>query len=151
MRLLKLGLLLTAGCVLLLGADAPTPTPADDLKTLQGDWKISLVVWKDRLPSISRLNEEGQSLKIEENRLMVDGKVVGTLTNDLPEVPQAKEVGWHINRLVLLTLPDGKGLWCSYRIEPTRVQLTYPHTTSCHRGSGQIVYLERPKKADPPQ
>ncbi len=27
-----------------------------------------------------------------------------------------------------------------------RVQITYPHTTLCHRGSGQVVYLERPSQ-----
>jgi hypothetical protein len=47
-------------------------------------------------------------------------------------------------RLLVLTLPHGKGLLCSYTIREGEIELAYPHTTSCHRGSGYIVYLRRP-------
>ncbi len=134
----------------LIGDEAQqTPSPAEDLKAMQGSWKVRSLYWSseenERLPKEARLNELQTALVIEGNRLIHDGKTVATLTNDLPSGPQHQEVGWQgFNRLLLLTLPDGKGMWCSFSFRESRLQITYPHTTSCHRGSGQIIYLERP-------
>ncbi len=133
------------------GDNEKKPTPADDLKAVQGSWTITDIYWPneadDRLPNEAGLNEKQIVLVIEGNRITQNGKTVATLTNDLPPVNQHKEVGWPgANRLMLLTLPDGKGLWCSYGFREKKLQITHPHTTSCHRGSGQVVYLERPSK-----
>jgi len=127
------------------------PTPADDLKAVQGSWTIADIYWpinaNQRLPNEAKLNEKRITLHIEGNRITLDGKTVATLTNDLPPGNQHKEVGWSgANRLMLLTLPDGRGFWCSYGFYDKQLQISYPHTTSCHRGTGQVVYLERPSK-----
>lgn len=131
-------------------ADEPKamPTPAEDMKAMQGSWKIKSLYWSsqknEQLPNEAKLNELETALAIEGNKILHDGKVVATLTNDLPPGPQHQEVGWQgFNRLLLLTMPDGKGIWCSYSFREGRLQITYPHTTSCHRGSGQIIYLAR--------
>lgn len=151
MRYMNAAGLLLLFAVAAIGADlSAKKSPADDLKALQGQWKIAAIWWpsddRDRLPKEARLNDEAGMLTIQGNQILHDGKTVATLANDLPSSAPHKEVGWSANRLVLLTLPDGKGLWCSYRIEEKRIQLTYPHTASCHRGSGQIIYLQRPAK-----
>ena len=76
---------------------------------------------------------------------MADGQLVATLANDLPFPTLHSEIGLPFYRLIMLTLPDGKAVLCSYKFhEDHRLELAYPHTTSCHRGSGQIVYLQRP-------
>jgi hypothetical protein len=126
------------------------PSPADDLRVMQGRWQLKSIYWpiddKWRLPKEARLNESDTALVIAGNKLLHDGKVVATLANDLPLPAQQKEIGFGGNRLLMLTLPDGKALLCSYRSSPELVQLTYTHRCSCHRGSGQVIYLERPAK-----
>jgi hypothetical protein len=125
-------------------------TPAEDLKALQGRWQVASIFWpntgRERLPEEARLGESGISLAIESNQMTHDGKLVAALANDLPLAAQEKEVGFAGNRLLMLTLPSGRGLLCSYRVLEEKIMITYPHTASCHRGSGQIVYLTRPAK-----
>lgn len=133
------------------GDNDKKPTPSDDLKAVQGSWTITSIIWPtetdQRLPNEAGLNQNRITLIIEGNRITQDGKTVATLTNDLPSGNQHKEVGWAgANRLMMLTLPDGRGFWCSYGFWEKKLQISYPHTTSCHRGSGQVVYLERPSK-----
>jgi len=125
-------------------ADEAQPTPAADLKKLQGIWKVGSVHFANfdhGIPASAYLDDVNTLLTIEGHRILHDGKVVATLNNDVADAPENKQVGWEINRLLKLTLTDGKSVWCSYRIEKDRVQITCPHTTSCHRGSGQITYL----------
>jgi len=133
------------------GAEPETGSaPADDLKALQGRWKVTAIYWPSdderRLPKEARLNQQGTVLVIDGNRITQDGRTVATLANDLSLVAQEKEVGFAGNRLLMLTLPDGKGLLCSYHLKAGKVQIAYSHNCFCHRGSGQVVYLERPSK-----
>jgi hypothetical protein len=125
-------------------ADDTQPSPAADLQKLQGVWKVDSVSHpdhKDGIPKSAFLDDTKTLLSIEGHRVLHDGKVVATLNNDVADAPESKEVGWSVNRLLKLTLTDGKSVWCSYRFDANRVQITCPHTTSCHRGSGQITYL----------
>jgi hypothetical protein len=70
------------------------------------------------------------------NQLLWRDKVLAALTTDLPSRALHPEVGFRGFRLLVLTLPDGKGLVGSYTIREDQIELAYPHTTSCHRGSG---------------
>lgn len=125
---------------------AQAPAPPEGLKSIQGEWKVTLRIRsrRDDFPDSLGLKQKGDQITIEGNQLKFKHDTAATLTTDLPPGPLHEQVGWkELNRLVLITLPDGKGLWCSYGFRGKQLQITYPHTTSCHRGSGQIVYLER--------
>ena len=87
-------------------------------------------------------NDWGTKLTFDGHRLQSDGATVSTLTNDLPSAPQNDEVGWKgFNRLVLLTLPEGRGLWCRYIFREEMLQITYPHTHLVTGGRGRSSTL----------
>jgi hypothetical protein len=122
------------------------PTRADSLEPLRGRWKITGVTLSgdDRPPEGARLNEAGTVLAIDGDRLTRDGEAVATLGGDSPSCRRAREeLGDGRGEPVLLTLPGGREVLCSFRFfEGGRVlRLLYPHD-ACTR-SGQAVYLER--------
>lgn len=129
------------------------PALVAELRQLQGEWSLSSVTpCNDRsvtlpeslLQQLSQIRSPSTSAwQIRDNQIVVDGKVVATLTNDLDLPDLKKRIGLKSFRLMLLTLPDGKGYFCSYWIGPDRVEIAYPVATSCHRGSGQILSLKR--------
>jgi hypothetical protein len=125
------------------------PPPSVDLKELQGEWEVASVTRCLRetvkLPDNTGLNEIAAQVQIRENQLLFQGKVAGTLANDLALASVDREIGFPGYRPICLTLPDGKGLMCSYQVKSDGVEIAYPHTTSCHRGSGHVVMLKRPK------
>jgi hypothetical protein len=125
------------------------PSPAQDLRDLQGCWEVAASnpgIDKGRvLPKELGLNAKDADVRIRGNQLLVEGKVVASLANDVPSAALQKEVGFPDFRLLVMTLPDGRAVLCSYLIKADGVELAYPHTTSCHRGSGQNVYLKRPE------
>ena len=67
-----------------------------------------------------------------------------TLANDLP-FPEQQEQVIEGNHLVLVTLPDGRGVLGSYKVEGDTLEFRYPHTCHCSR-SGSIVRLTRVKE-----
>lgn len=130
------------------GTATRLPSPAEELKQMQGHWIVAggfgSLKQDLKLPAELRLNEKGNELSIEGNLLLSNGKLVATLTNDLASKALEEEKGFPDYRILMLTLRDGRGLLCSYTINDKGIEIAYPHTTSCHRGSGQIVYLNRP-------
>ena len=122
-------------------------TPTDELKRLQGAWKVTGLFWSagegGRLPDQLGLNDRGSEVVIEGNRLTLGGQTRATLANDLSLPAQQKEIGFVGSNLIMLTLPDGKGILCSYLFKGDKVQIAYPHTCFCRRGSGQVIDLER--------
>lgn len=123
------------------------PAPAVDLDNLQGTWTVSRVLPALRpdlhLPAEVGLGKEGAQLEFRGNQLLCQGRCVATLANDVPSPTLHGEVGFPHFRLLLLTLADGRCFPCSYLMRTEGVEIACPHTTACHRGSGQIVYLKR--------
>src|SRR5262249_8878219 len=123
------------------------PLPAEDLRELQGRWDVAGMTPCNnknvKLPDELRLGEPGPAFEISGNQLLRGGQLVATLANDVAHDALNKEKGFPYSRLLMLTLPDGRGLLCNYSIGQDGVEIAYPHTTSCHRGSGQIIYLKR--------
>jgi hypothetical protein len=98
------------------GAVVTKPVLSDNLKPLQGSWKIrDVTLPREPLPEETRLNRAGIVLMIEGNRITHDGETVVTLANDLSSLRQASEMGSGAGELLMLTIPDGQGLLCSYR------------------------------------
>lgn len=124
------------------------PAPAADLKEMQGKWVVDLVVsCNDRnrnLPDSMGLNKKEAALEIAENKLLCNGKLVGTLANDLKLTSLEEEIGFPNFRPMCITLPDGTGLICSYQVQSDGIKIAYPLSTSCHRGSGNVIKLKRP-------
>lgn len=124
------------------------PPPAVDLKRLQGQWQVAAITpcWDEdtHLPGETGLNEVSADVTIAGNQLVCGGQVVATLANDVASPALAGEVGFASYRPLLLTMSDGRALVCSYVIRADEIEIAYPHTTACHRGSGQIVSLRRP-------
>lgn len=124
--------------------------PANDLRTLEGNWRVIGLSWSSeesiRLPKSLGLNERGTEIQFDGNRLLSEGHLSATLANDLALPAQQNEIGFAGSRLMMLTLPDGKGFLCSYLIKDGKLQIAYPHTCSCRRGSGQVIDLERTNK-----
>ncbi len=124
--------------------------PAEDLKELQGAWQVSDIVdcknQAVKLPESTQLQTLHTRLVFQGNQLLENGRVVATLTNDLDIPDLESQKGLKGLRLCLLTLPDGRGIVCSYGLEATGLVIAYPHTTSERRGlTGQIVFLKRPE------
>jgi hypothetical protein len=124
------------------------PTPAQDLRALQGRWEVARVLPARnpnlQLPAETRLVNGSGGLVIRGNELTWHGNVLATLANELPSAALNAEKGLKQARLLVLTLPDGRALVCSYTLRAGGVELAYPHTTADYRGSGQIIYLRRP-------
>lgn len=114
---------------------------------LQGRWKVVASYGPNgdgkKLPVEARLNSVDTILSLDGNVISEAGHPVLALTTELPLPAEEKNVGLAGNRLVMLTLPNGKGLLCSWHLRDETWEIAYPHTTSCHRGSGQIILLKR--------
>lgn len=133
---------------------AASKSPAEELKVLQGSWKVSFAfsvaqtISGEQTPEIiHKLANDRLAFKIEENRLSFDcirtvrGETV-TLCNDLPPLESFKERAG-ADRLVLLTLENGKGLLASYRVDQDQLTLRYP--AGCCSRSGSVIRYERVK------
>lgn len=124
------------------------PAPSVDLKEMQGKWKVASVISamdsKKNLPDSLGIIGKETVLEFQENRLMLNGKMIGTIANDLKLSELEEEIGFMNFRLCCLSLPDGTGFMCSYQIQSDGIEIAYPFTTSCHRGSGNVLKLKRP-------
>jgi hypothetical protein len=151
MNYTSVGMSLVALAIVLFGSNpSTTSTPSEDLQTLQGKWKVIGLSWPSeesmRLPKSLGLNEREAEIQVDGNRLLSESHLTATLANDLALPAQQNEIGFAGSRLMILTLPDGKGFLCSYLIKDGKLQIAYPHTCSCRRGSGQVIDLERTNK-----
>jgi len=140
------------------GAEAPIAalddsqvTPAEALKMMQGKWKVSSVY----LPSLSDdgmlpkelgFTQQGSEIVVKGNSFLSNGKLVATFANDIDLPHQQEELGFKRWHLLLLTLPTGKAVLCSYDLSGDRMEIAYTHKCSCHRGSGHILALTRTTK-----
>lgn len=122
-------------------------TKLDLVGQLQGRWKVVTNYGPNgdgpRLPDEAQLNSLDRVLVVDQNMVSAAGHPVFALTTDLPLPAEDQKVGLKGNHLVMLTLPDGRGLLCSAHVRDGNWEIAYPHTTSCHRGSGQIIVLQR--------
>ena len=98
---------------------------------------------KVRLPDSLGLQKVGAQMEVVGNRFVVEGETSATFANDLQSSLLSSQVGFDGSRVMVLTTPNAQGWVCSYFIENDIVEIAYPHTTSCHRGSGYIVRLHR--------
>jgi hypothetical protein len=146
MRELTTVLLVTLCFSAITGGDPEKRTPADELKALQGSWRVmESTMDRSIMPKEALLNDKGAELVFDGNRITHDGKTVVTLANDVILPSAEKEIGEKDSRLLMLTLLDGKGFLCNYRIVGDEVRIRYPHTSFCNR-SGYSVVLKRPSK-----
>lgn len=143
-ELTAVGVLVTLCLTALNGGEPEKRTPAEELKGLRGVWKVSITGIGANVPEESGL-VSGAELVIDGNRITHGGKTVLTITNDVPLPSAEKEIGIKDNRLMMLTLPDGRGFLCSYRLAGDELRIQYPHTSSCPR-TGCLVNLKRPSK-----
>ena len=123
-------------------------SPAKDLKMMQGHWKVKFVILPSlgndgTLPEVLGFTETGSEIEIKSNAILCEGKTVATLANELSLPQQEKELGFQRWHLMLLALPTGKGVLCSYNIVGNKMEIAYTHKCFCHRGSGHIVAFER--------
>lgn len=137
------------------GQSVTKPAPTLDLKSLQGDWRVESVTLCNnrnvKLPDSIGLNSRGTHIEVVGNQLKINGQTTASLVNDLQSATLASQVGFDGSRVLLLTTSSGQGLICSYYIENDVVEIAYPHTTSCHRGSGHIVKLHRQAREQTPE
>ncbi|MFO0915005.1 MAG: hypothetical protein U0795_18745 [Pirellulales bacterium] len=150
MNWLRVGLLLSLLGSLVGSVRAGEPaTKPDFVGQLQGHWKVVSNYGPSgdgpRLPDEAQMNSLNRVLSVDQNMVSAAGHPVLALTTDLPLPAEEQKVGLNGNRLVMLTLPDGRGLLCSAHVRDDNWEIAYPHTTSCHRGSGQIIVLQRVK------
>jgi hypothetical protein len=124
--------------------------PAKAIETMQGKWKV-LNVWlpslnhDDTFPKELRFTKQGSEIVIKGNSILSHGKLVATFANNLNLPQQKKELGL-FPHLIMLTLPTGKGVLCSYELlSADRLRIAYTHKCVCNR-TGTILTLERMTK-----
>jgi hypothetical protein len=145
-------LVIALGSVVSWGAEPPVPTPDQGLKTAQGRWRFdpqSGTQWNfddpgRRLPPpLQSMAADGVVLAVEGNRLTV-GNESATIANDLDFLAARQEqVGQSVRgqRLVLLTLPDGKAVLASWNLDEQSLGIRYP--AGCCSRSGNILVFRR--------
>ncbi len=126
-------------------------SPARVLQNMQGKWRVAgiyLPTIGDDGPFPGDLGtaQVGSEISIHGNSILSANKLVATIANDLDLPQQEKEIGLRDWRLMLLTLPTGKGVLCSYDIAGDAMEIAYTYRCSCHRGSGHILRFERTKE-----
>jgi hypothetical protein len=144
-------LFLSAGVTSLFADDAaPALSPAAELRSLHGDWKVTWSVGRpgDTPRVIQSLQNKDLAVKIEENRLsfactrIIPGETV-SLCNELPEGMLRPEQSLSHGRYVLLTTESGKGLLASYHVQGDSLTLRYP--AGCCSRSGNVITLTKVK------
>jgi hypothetical protein len=103
-------------------ATTGSPTHAKALREWQGQWKVVTSRWARHL---GQPFEAGSVVTVSGNEFLRNGKVVATLAADLHLSGAAKP--HPSRRLLMLTLPDGKGVLCAYRINGDNLNVVYPY------------------------
>ncbi len=123
---------------------------AHDFNMMQGRWKVSFVMPPSPglsndgpLPEELGFTKYGSEISIQGNTILFNHKIVATFANDLRLPHQQKELGFKPWRLILLTLPSGKGILCSYDVSDESLEIAYSHKCSCNRGSGHLITFKR--------
>jgi hypothetical protein len=155
--LLLLAMLFTCFGLNLLQADdaAPQPSPDEELRSLQGDWKVTwsiggaTTLFGETPRVIQSLQRKDLEVKIEEGRLsfgctrVIRGETL-TLCNELPAgMVKDKSPLNGGGRYVLLTTEEGKGLLASYALNGDSVTFRYP--AGCCSRSGNVITLTKVK------
>ncbi len=137
------------------GADPPRPSPGQDLKTAQGRWQFdpkSGTLWDldkpGKLPPLLRtLATDGAVFTVDGNRLTAGKDASVVIANDLPFLTQKQkqvESAVRGQRLVLLTLTDGKAVLASWNLDGQSIGIHYP--AGCCSRSGNIFVFRRVKE-----
>lgn len=123
-----------------------TPDRAEELARLQGEWEVdeyqTTAGTGDSLLAEAHLNQKGVKLTIRGNELILDGKLVATLANDLFMPNVVKDIGHVRRKPLMLTLPNGKAILCAYALRGEGIQIVCPHTIG-NVGMGQFLWLTR--------
>ncbi|MCC9604522.1 hypothetical protein LOC68_27605 [Blastopirellula sp. JC732] len=126
-------------------------SPAETLKLMQGEWIMkhaylpSSFINDRKLPQEVEFAQNGSAIEIRGNQIYLQGKLAATFAHDLNLPAQKKEIGFSRWDLLMLTLPSGQGLLCSYMVNDHVMEIAYSHQCSCHRGTGHVLYFERAK------
>lgn len=125
-------------------------TPIDDMHALQGKWSVvgefNPSADLPRFPNELGITTKENEFLIRGNQLIREGKAVAAIANDLPLDGLKKEIGFSNAKLLILTLPSGKGLPCSYSFkDDDNLWIAHTHKCFCNRGSGHIAVLKRVK------
>ncbi|MDB5349993.1 MAG: hypothetical protein JWN86_1240 [Planctomycetota bacterium] len=126
----------------------PATNRGEELKELQGRWEVLESQNSSagrKMPAETHLGEHGAKFTINGNELIWDGHVVAVLANDLFMPDAAKDVSPVRRHPLMLTLPSGKGVLCSYILRKDSMEIVYPHTIG-RVGSGQFIWLKRAAK-----
>jgi hypothetical protein len=133
--------------ILLIGQAQP---PAMGLKELQGQWEVADAQAPSgvafALPAETGLTQKGAMVTVQGNELLWNGKVVASLTLDFSAsgLKLDEQVNFR-RRPIMLTLPDGKGVLCAFKMEGGSIEIVHPHTMG-RVGRGSFLYLKRPAK-----
>lgn len=123
------------------------PSPAEDLKNLQGAWeitgKVSSLGADRKLPVEAGLNDKGATVTIRDNQLLSDGKLLATFANDVALAGLIPVATFDDSRPLLLTLSGGKAVLCRFSTSQDGLEIIYPFAPVCRGGGVQIVSLKR--------
>lgn len=134
---------------LLAEAQPAPPTPADQLKQLQGAWKVTWSIYSTKGQTdpqiaslVSQLAVHESTMEIKEQELLnAAHKPLAKLTNDPAafSLDPAENDGYL--SLVQLTLPEGKTVLCSYNFTEDGFTLRYP--AGCCTRSGTVIHFAK--------
>jgi hypothetical protein len=137
--------------ILVFGQGQPPASGlAAGLKGLEGQWEVhdaqACYGVKFALPAETGLTQKGARVAIRGNQLLSDGKFVATLTLDFSasDLKLDEQVKYG-RRPIMLTLPDGKGILCAFKMDGSGIEMVHPHTMG-RVGVGNFLYLKRPAK-----
>jgi len=142
-------------CIGVVRGEDPRPLPAQDLKSAQGSWRFdpnSGTLWDldkpGKLPPLIRsLASDGSVLTIDGNQLTAGAGTTAVIANDLPFLAHQQEQAEKAvrgQRLVLLTMADGKAVLASWNLNEESIGLHYP--AGCCSRSGNIFVFRRVKE-----
>lgn len=153
MRYLALSFLSLLCLARVVLADQPEATPDQDLKLAQGRWKaasqiVALPIEDTAegaaVPNLIRkLVAPDVVLAIEGNQLQVGSHETAAIANDvhLPQIQDRIAKSVIGQKLMFLTLPDGKAIMASYAIEKDSLNIRYP--AGCCSRSGTVLFFIR--------
>src|SRR5262245_36933641 len=105
------------------------PNRPGELSQLQGAWVVIESQSSDLIrtvPEETGLVQKNSKVVVRGNELVWNGSVVATLANDLYAPDQVQDAGPSLRGPLVVTLPDGTALWCSYKIKDDVLELVYP-------------------------
>lgn len=155
-RLLPLVALALLVNLSLAGEPAERPSVADDMQTMQGNWKVAGAIIgpthaSGRTPEFfQKLGDQRLEFKIAEKQLSfacirsISGEEIA-LDNDVQTPASEEQFGKNATaqRLIMLTNSQGESLLASYILQGDKLNLRYP--AGCCSRSGNVINFERVK------